>query len=204
LDPVNDFHDGEGAVNKGPDRLPLWSRPGYLVRRLHQIHSALFAEECKSFGITPVQYGLLTALHHHPGSDQVTLGAELGIDRSNVADVLARLAERGLARRAKGAADRRTMLAYLTPAGTALMRTMHGAMQRSQERLLAPLPPEQRTAFLAMLVALVDGNSEHGPEAKPSQPAAHLEPKERQHHAGGDEDELSRANLSRQGACDDR
>src|SRR5579872_284415 len=50
-------------------RLPLWSRPGYLVRRLHQIHTALFAEECKAFAITPVQYGLLTALLHFPGSD---------------------------------------------------------------------------------------------------------------------------------------
>ena len=29
-------------------RLPLWSRPGFLVRRLHQIHYALFFEECRA------------------------------------------------------------------------------------------------------------------------------------------------------------
>src|SRR5258707_124441 len=72
-----------------PSPLPLWSRPGYLVRRLHQIHSALFAEECKKFNLTPVQYGLLTVLRHHPGSDQVTIGKEVGIDRTNAAEVLA-------------------------------------------------------------------------------------------------------------------
>jgi DNA-binding MarR family transcriptional regulator len=149
-----------------PGRLPLWSRPGYLVRRLHQIHSAIFAEECKAFGITPVQYGLMTALLHYPGSDQVSLGAELGIDRSNVADVVARLSERGLARREKGQADRRTMVAHLTEEGIALTRTMHRAMQRAQDRLLAPLPAQERTQFMAMLVRLVDGNSEHGPEAR--------------------------------------
>jgi DNA-binding MarR family transcriptional regulator len=145
-----------------PNRLPLWSRPGYLVRRLHQIHSAIFAEECKAFAITPVQYGLLTALLHYPGSDQVTLGAEIGIDRTNVADVLERLAERGLVRRAKSAADRRMMLAFLTSDGEALTRDMHAAMQRSQDRLLAPLPPSERQAFVAMLVQLIDGNNQYG------------------------------------------
>jgi DNA-binding MarR family transcriptional regulator len=143
-------------------RLPLWSRPGYLVRRLHQIHSALFAEECRDFTITPVQYGLMTALLHYPGSDQATLGAAIGIDRTNVADVLERLAERGLVRRAKSARDRRMMLAFLTPAGEALTREMHGAMQKAQERLLAPLPPQERARFMAALVTLIDGNNQHG------------------------------------------
>ena len=146
-------------------RLPLWSRPGYLVRRLHQIHSALFAEECRSFGITPVQYGLLTALLHYPGSDQVTLGTEMGIDRTNVADVLERLAERGLVRRERSARDRRMMLASLTPEGARLTREMQGAMQRAQDRLLAPLPPAERARFMAMLIALIDGNKESGRSA---------------------------------------
>jgi DNA-binding MarR family transcriptional regulator len=145
-----------------PARLPLWSRPGYLVRRLHQIHSALFAEECRTFNITPVQYGLMTALLHYPGSDQSTLGAEMGIDRTNVADVLERLAERGLVRRAKSERDRRMMQAYLTRKGETLTREMYGAMQRAQERLLAPLPEAERERFMAMLVTLIDGNNQYG------------------------------------------
>lgn len=145
-----------------PPRLPLWSRPGYLVRRLHQIHSALFAEECREYNITPVQYGVLTALLHYPGSDQVSLGAEVGIDRSNAADVLERLAERGLVLREKSRLDRRMMLARLTPAGEALTREMHGAMQRAQDRLLAPLAPADRERFMAMLVTLVDAETAFG------------------------------------------
>ncbi|MBV9521744.1 MAG: winged helix-turn-helix transcriptional regulator [Alphaproteobacteria bacterium] len=145
-----------------PARLPLWSRPGYLVRRLHQLHSALFAEECRGFNLTPVQYGLMTALLHYPGSDQASLGAALGIDRTNVADVLERLAERGLVRRAKSARDRRMKLASLTEAGAALTHAMHGAMQRAQDRLLAPLPPPERERFMAMLTTLIDANSPNG------------------------------------------
>jgi DNA-binding MarR family transcriptional regulator len=137
-------------------RLPLWSRPGYLIRRIHQNHTALFAEECRAFGITPVQYGVLTALLHRPNIDQATLGAAVGIDRTNAADVLERLAERGLVKRAKSARDRRMMLAALTREGRALTDEMHDAMQRAQERLLEALSATERKAFVRMLVRLVD------------------------------------------------
>jgi hypothetical protein len=33
----------------------LWARPGFLVRRLHQISVAIFMEEMASLEITPVQ-----------------------------------------------------------------------------------------------------------------------------------------------------
>jgi hypothetical protein len=96
-------------------RLPLWSRPGFLLRRLNQIHYALFFEECRAFNITPVQYGLLTALAIRGQLDQGSLGVELGIDRTNVADVLVRLAARGLVRRVRDPSDRRAKLARSRP-----------------------------------------------------------------------------------------
>src|SRR5262249_18226655 len=63
--------------------MPLWGRPGYLLRRLHQIHYALFFEECAGFDITPVQYGLLTTLSLNPDLDQNSLARELRTDRPN-------------------------------------------------------------------------------------------------------------------------
>jgi DNA-binding MarR family transcriptional regulator len=134
----------------------LWARPGYLIRRVHQNHTALFAEECRAFGITPVQYGVLTALLHRPNSDQATIGVEVGIDRTNAADVLERLAERGLVKRTKSARDRRMMLATLTREGRALTAEMHDAMQRAQDRLLEALPARERKTFVRMLLRLID------------------------------------------------
>lgn len=151
-------HDGASASS--PD-MPLWERPGYLVRRLHQIHSAIFLEECKAFNITPVQYGLMTTLLQHSGSDQRTIGVEVGIDRTNVADVLERLSERGLVRRERSETDRRAMNAFLTDEGRALVGEMYSAMVRAQKRLLEPLDPEYRSAFLAMLAQLVEGNNHY-------------------------------------------
>lgn len=141
--------------------MPLASRPGYLVRRLHQIHSAIFLEECQEFGITPVQYGLITTLLNNPGIDQVTLGGEVGIDRTNVADVLNRLSERGLVRRERSQTDRRSMVAFLTKEGEAVADKMYDSMRRAQDRFLAPLRPEFRAAFLAMVTELIEGNSKY-------------------------------------------
>ena len=59
-------------------RTSLWERPGFLIRRLHQIHVALFLEECREFDVTPVQYALMTALIVTPGLDQITISAVNG------------------------------------------------------------------------------------------------------------------------------
>jgi DNA-binding MarR family transcriptional regulator len=144
------------------DRLPLWARPGFLIRRVHQIHYALFFEECAEFGITPVQYGLLTTLSLTPDLDQNSLGQELGIDRTNVADVLHRLSRRGLLERRRSETDRRMVLARLTPEGERITKEMYAAMQRAQERLLEPLRPEERGAFITMLIRLIDANNHLG------------------------------------------
>jgi DNA-binding MarR family transcriptional regulator len=150
------------ALKALADRLPLWRRPGYLVRRLHQIHYALFFEECAEFGITPVQYGLLTILSTNPDADQVTLANALGIDRTNVADVLRRLEHGGLVKRRKSADDRRMVLARLTAAGEDMVEKMHPFMVRAQERFLAALTAEEREAFIATLMRLLEANNRYG------------------------------------------
>jgi DNA-binding MarR family transcriptional regulator len=138
-------------------RLPLWPRPGYLLRRLNQTHYALFFEECRRFEITPVQYGLVTALFVRGRLDQNSLAEELGIDRTSVADVIVRLASR-----ARNPKDRRAKLVALTEKGRALTSRAFASMQRSQDRLLAPLSPSERDRFMATLVRLIEANNEYG------------------------------------------
>ena len=148
-----------GAVHSD---MPLWGRPGYLLRRLHQIHYALFLEECAGYDITPVQYGLLTTLSLNPNLDQNSLARELGIDRTNVADVLNRLARRGLVERRRSPNDARMVLARLTRAGDRLTRKMYRPMQRAQKRLLSPLLPQERDALMITLIRLINGNNHLG------------------------------------------
>jgi hypothetical protein len=63
---------------KSKNYWPLRQRPGFLVRRLHQIHVALFQKRRAAFEITPLQYSLST-LAEHGTADQTTLAAEVAL-----------------------------------------------------------------------------------------------------------------------------
>ena len=65
----------DAASSPGDDwhAKPLQERPGFLIRRLHQIHVALFMEECAPEGITPVQYSILSALDQMGTAEQIVL-----------------------------------------------------------------------------------------------------------------------------------
>jgi DNA-binding MarR family transcriptional regulator len=157
----------EAAVNE-EDSVPeistghLWERPGYLVRRLNQIHQSLFFECCKDFTITPVQYGLLTTLSEQPGLDQTSLCAQIGVDRTTTADVLRRLEQRSLVKRVPSPLDGRQKLAHITAQGTRLMHQMYEKMREAQVRFLEPLSPEDRIRFVEMMMQLVEGNNQYG------------------------------------------
>jgi DNA-binding MarR family transcriptional regulator len=143
-------------------RLPLWSRPGYLIRRLHQIHVALFLEECKDSKLTPVQYGLLTALAMRGALDQGSLAEELGLDRTTTAEVLSRLEKRALVTRKPNPRDRRAKLAKITRRGRALTAAMFSGMQRAQDRMCSPLSQKERDALMATLARLIEANNAYG------------------------------------------
>ncbi|UTW11287.1 MarR family winged helix-turn-helix transcriptional regulator [Marinobacterium rhizophilum] len=154
--------------SKKPDRegfenpMPLWRRPGFLIRRAHQIHQALFIEECSEFNLTPIQYGLLTELADNPDIDQISLAREVGIDRTNVADVLRRLENRGLIVRKTAEHDRRMRLVSLTDEGMRVLKDMFESMRSAQAKLMAPLSASEADSFLELLHRLVMENNHLG------------------------------------------
>ena len=137
-------------------------QPGFLIRRLHQIHSALFAEEAAGLDITPPQYGVLSVIALQPGLDQSAIAEEIGVDRATLASVVARLEAAGFVRRTIGKAARGQKLLSLTPRGKTVLARMQDPVQRAQERILEPLPPKDREQFLKLLNRLVDGGNDHG------------------------------------------
>jgi DNA-binding MarR family transcriptional regulator len=140
----------------------LASRPGFLIRRLHQIHLALFAEECAAFGVTPVQFSLLSVLATQPDLDQAALAFAVGVDRATTANVVARLEKRGLLRRRPGATDRRVKQMELTTAGHRLLTRIDPHARRAHDRTLEALRPIDRARFVTLLRRLVDAGNAHG------------------------------------------
>jgi DNA-binding MarR family transcriptional regulator len=140
---------------------PLASRPGFLIRRLHQIHLSLFVEECAGFDVTPVQYSILTAVAAQPGLEQGNLAQEVGVDRATLANVVVRLARRGLVRRLQGKRDRRLKHVFPTAACRRLLGQMEGPARRAHERTIDALTPRARASFIKALMLLVSAGNAH-------------------------------------------
>jgi len=139
---------------------PLQERPGFLIRRLHQIHTALFADECAGESITPVQYSILTALDQMGVAEQIVLARAVGLDTTNVADVVARLERQKLVRRRVSRYDKRMKAVSVTETGRALLRRVDAGAARAHERTLAALAPKDRARFMRDLMRLVSLNNE--------------------------------------------
>ena len=139
---------------------PLLGRPGFLIRRLHQLHCALFLEETRDFGITPVQFSLLTTLQERGEMDQNSLALEIGLERTSVAEVLPRMQQRGLLVRRRSVSDGRARLVKLTRKGAALLRRMGPAVERAHDRTVEHLEPAERGRFLLQLIMLVESNND--------------------------------------------
>ena len=159
--PANALAFGEGLVDTAlampprtedaPETLAeLYRRPGFLLRRAHQIAVSLFLEECRRHELTSTQYGVLVILNERPAIDQITLGRLLGLDRSTTGLVVRKLEERGLLVRSVGNDLRRRQL-RLTASGAGLLRRATADAARAQTRLLSPLSASARERLLATL-----------------------------------------------------
>ena len=143
----------------------LYRRPGFMVKRLHQIATAIFLEECGRYNMTPSQYQALCALHDHPGIGQSELGKLIGQDRSTVNLVVQLLLDRGLIRRLVNARDKRRTNLSLSETGVQTLHEVAPAARRAQNRLLSALPEDQRPEFLSLLHMLLDA---HGANIDPA------------------------------------
>jgi DNA-binding MarR family transcriptional regulator len=146
-----------GGIVPDSSRLQeLYRRPGFMIRRCHQIAVAIFADESRALDLTTTQYGILYVLNRHPGLDQISLARLLGLDRSTTGMVLARLEERALLRRTVDASDKRKRLLALTSAGEKLLVSAQPVVRRAQERLMAPFALEERQVLIGLLDRLIE------------------------------------------------
>ena len=138
----------------------VYTKPGYLFRRMQQIAVAIFVEECGAYDLTPVQYAALVAIRTHPGIDATRLSAVIAFDRSTLGSVIERLEAKLYIERKPAREDKRVKLLHLTRAGSALLRDIMPAVDRAQARMLQPLNPADRKTLLALMTQLVDLNNE--------------------------------------------
>jgi MarR family transcriptional regulator, lower aerobic nicotinate degradation pathway regulator len=142
-----------------PDELLdlLYLRPGFLLRRAHQLSVGLFEEGCRELGLTPPQYGVLTIVQHAGGCDQATVARGLGFDRVTTLRIVRGLQARGLVARSASAADGRRVQLTLTAKGTAMLARARVLAGEVTQRLMAPLVSAEREQLQTLLRKLCAG-----------------------------------------------
>jgi DNA-binding MarR family transcriptional regulator len=133
------------------------THPGHLARRLQQVTYQLWNATVSS-ETTPPQFIVLNSLRADPDIDQRTLGERACLDRSTVADVVARLVQRGLIRRVRDPCDGRRNVLRLTQRGESTHGYVAERAERMNQTLLSPLSGDEQAALMSMLTRLVDAD----------------------------------------------
>src|SRR5580704_9854661 len=147
------------AVQRSSNSWPLGQRPGFLIRRLHQIHVALFQKKCAAFEVTPLQYSLLSALARGT-ADQTTLATDVALDRTTTTGALKRLQSRKFIERTVHRRDRRAQICRLTRAGASLLRQMEASARAAHRETVADLSKTEQKRFIAMMQRIVAASSD--------------------------------------------
>jgi DNA-binding MarR family transcriptional regulator len=141
-----------------------YRQPGHLIRRAHQIATAVFMTEAKAFDLTSVQFAALIVIRELPGTDATRVSDLIYFDRSTIGNVLDRLEKKGLIRREPGLEDRRTKRLYLTRQGSIVLRRIAAKLPRISDNILAPLTAAERARFMKLMTKLVDADGRGKPD----------------------------------------
>jgi len=161
------IRDRKETVEATPPPEDLLNHPGHLLRRALQVMNLLWDQEV-SHTITSPQFAALNALYKEPKLDQSALGQRISLDRSTMAEVVARLRARGLINTERDTRDGRRKKITLTPKG---LRTVHHLIPRTHlmtRRLVGQLDAGERTALMRMLMSVVRANERPKPSPKRS------------------------------------
>jgi DNA-binding MarR family transcriptional regulator len=135
------------------DQVPMTT----LLTGLGRDATARVRRAIRPLGLGAQQFMVLKQLQVAGQTSQAELADALGIDRSNLAVVVAELSDRGLVGRTRDEVDRRRYVLRLDRAGERLLRRADGAITAAEEELLAPLGREERGQLYALLRRLADG-----------------------------------------------
>ena len=137
-----------------PDDFQLSRSPSHLLRRAQQFASEIFLQAGLLDGVTLRQSVVLAAIAEGALRSQSDLVRATGVDRSTLADMIARMEKKGLIARSTALGDGRAKTVQLTAAGRARLEEALPAMRQVDAALLEALPRNRRNAFRETLSVL--------------------------------------------------
>jgi DNA-binding MarR family transcriptional regulator len=159
----------------------LNSSPSHLLHRAQQIAANLSASALKDAGLTLRQFSVLAALSGNEGISQSDLVTATGIDRSTLADMVARMESGGLIKRAASKLDARAKSVSTMAKGRKALAKAQASVEAADAALMGLLPKSRQDALLVGLTRLVASAEDDEKAATPvvAKPAPKAAPKKK-------------------------
>jgi DNA-binding MarR family transcriptional regulator len=142
-----------------------------LIKRAGQYAGHAYMGSVGKSGLTQRQLTVLTEVDRSDGTSQIALVKTTGIDRSTLADMVARMMAQGYLQRRRAKNDGRTNSVRITPAGKKMLKSAMPGADEADKSLLAKLAANLRKPFAEALTALAEEmdriEAESGEKPKP-------------------------------------
>jgi DNA-binding MarR family transcriptional regulator len=151
------LHAGDAGLDRSPS---------HLLHRALQLALDIYAEEIGPGSLTQRQFAVLSAVTAKEGCTQSDLVRATGIDRSTLAELVARLIGKGFLARERSTLDARANTVRLTPEGRAAAQEAAPRVAQADGRILGLMPAGKRDAFIKTLrdMARAAGKSHAEPD----------------------------------------
>jgi DNA-binding MarR family transcriptional regulator len=143
----------------------------HLLKRAVQYSVYRYNEEAGKSGLTHRQFTVLSAVDVFEGKSQTELVKVTGIDRSTLADLVARLMSQGYVQRRRTKEDARTNSVRLTPVGRKALKAAQAGADSVDKMMLSLVSASDRRTVLECL-ALISSEMDKVDDAEeaPKQP----------------------------------
>ena len=143
--------DAKKSGKKNGAGRALERSPSHLLHRALQLALDIYTEETGPDAVTQRQFAVLSAVAAHEGLTQTDLVRATGIDRSTLADLVARMIGKSLIARERSTQDARANTVRLTVQGRTALDEAAPRVAAADARILKLLPLRKRDGFLSLL-----------------------------------------------------
>ena len=126
----------------------------HVLKRAVQYSVHLYMDEVGKSGLTHRQFTVLLAVDTNEGKSQTELVKITGIDRSTLADLVARLMAQGYLQRRRSKEDARTNAIRLTPIGKKMLKSSQVGADEIDKQMLAKFAAADRRSLVECLSTL--------------------------------------------------
>jgi DNA-binding MarR family transcriptional regulator len=140
------------------DLAALRQTPGFMIRILQLQNFEAFYPYFEALKLSPLEYAILVAVRDNKAVTQSELAGVLKMQLPNLVKILSRMEETGILKRKRSTRDKRAVELSLSAAGERRADEASRLGERFNAQTLSALSKPEQTAFLQMLVRLVEAH----------------------------------------------